>query len=487
MDKCSRMLVIGSLALVFAASGLRAQDQNPNNQGNGQQGTQPVQPDQPLPTPGGNPDNGEANGPDASTIPAVVAADSSNVPLSGARAPAFGVPPAHSYFQPMVSFETSVNSNGAYSSSGSNKWVNENYLLGGITLEKVDRSNELKLNYLGGRSFSPGGGIYNSTTQSLGLTDSWVGARWSGLFADQLYYASDPLFATGGLGAPGLGTGIGGVNLQPSFQANQSIFVNRSPVLNNSSVAEVDYQASPRGSFTLVGSYLLLHYYGTGLIDSSGTEAEAGYNYQLTSRDTVAVLYLFDALRFSGNLESINENVFELSYGRHIAERLTFQVAGGPDVALIQHTGSFSNTLFTWRLNSTLAYQLGRNNLGLSYAHFLTGGAGVFVGSESDQVTGHLTHQFSRTWSGYFNVGYARNSALANSAVVVATGTVDSLLGGGGLSHQMGRDFNLFLNYQGYYQVSGHAFCSGPGCGTNLVNNQFSVGIGWHPSPIAIR
>ncbi|MGH9683837.1 MAG: hypothetical protein ACRD4S_09545 [Candidatus Acidiferrales bacterium] len=495
MKKFLRTLVIGCAALVITAPGIRAQDQsqqnqNQQNQGqqnqnNGQQGTQPVQPVQPIPNPDSNaPQN---NSEDANTIPAVVGPDETNVPLTGALTPSFGVAPEHSYIVPSFDFLSSVNSNGAYSAGNNNQVVTEQYLLGGITLEKVGTRNELSVNYLGGRSFSPNGDIYNSTTQLFGLQDKWMTSRWNGVLADQMTYASEPLF--NGLGAPGSGLGLPGLNIQPGFQAMSTVFVNRSPILDNSAVAEANYQASPRGSFTFVGSSTLLHYYGAGLIDSNSRAFEAGYNYQLSAKDTVGVSYLFDVLHFGGNLQSINEQVVEASYGRHIARRLSLQLGAGPDIATIHQPGFASNTLASWRANALLAYQLERTTLSLSYTHYLSNGTGVFLGSKSDLVTGSLARQLSRNWSASVSAGYARNSALVPASIVVPgfSGNIDSLSGSGGIARAIGRNMRIFANYTMYYQTSRQSLCLAPGCATNLVNQQGTLGFSWHATPILLH
>ena len=45
---------------------------------------------------------------------------------------------------------------------------------------------------------------------------------------------------------------------------------------------------------------------------------QAGYNYQLTRKDTIAVSYGFDAFRYSDGLQSINNNSFEFHYARRV-------------------------------------------------------------------------------------------------------------------------------------------------------------------------
>jgi hypothetical protein len=451
------------------------QDQNQNQETNG---PQPIKPDQPIESPDSKPPN---EGGDANVIPAVVTPETQQAPLAGSRQPSFEAPPEHSYYMPRLDFVASVNTNGQYTTgSGAGQLASTESLLGGITLAKINTKQELKMSYLGGRSFSPDGDIYNSTIQLFGLSDRWTSSRWSGTVADQLRYASDPIFGTG---IPGLD--ITGINFQPIFTPNQTVITARTPSLNNTAVGEVDYQSSLRGTFTFVGSYALLHFYGSGLINSDATNFQAGYNYLLTPRDTIAVLYRFGALRFSNNVQSINDNVVEFSYGHQIVERFSFRIAAGPSIAFIQQPNTPSQTYFSGSLSASLLYTLERTTLTAGYSHGLTTGGGVLLGSLTDQFSFTVLRQLSRNWSLNGLFGYSRNSPVTNQTVgTFPATTIDSIVGGGGVTRTIGRDMAFFASYQGYFQVSGQPICTGPTCGTNLKNNQFTAGFGWHPKPI---
>lgn len=469
------------VVLLVALGTSRAAAQNDQQQNGQPQGAQPAQPDQPI---GEQPANGEADNGDANVIPAVVQPDLQASNGAGAFRPTFELPPDHSYILPRFDFMSTVNTNGAYSSvPGQSQLASMQYLLGGLTIEKVGRTNELSINYLGGRSFSTDGDIYNATTQLFGLQDRWLQGRWSGTLADQLSYASDTYFG-GGVGSPGIG--IPGLNLLPGFTAGQGVVVGRVPILNNNAVAEFDYQTSQRSSVTFVTAYSLFHYYGSGLTDNDSILGEAGYNYQLSARSSFAVEYLFDTIRFEGNLETINENVLQATYAYHIAQRMVFQISAGPDIALIQTTGNLSNTNVSYRLASSLGYQLQKTALGIGYSHMLTGGSGVFLGSEADAVTATVSRQFARFWSANVNFGYARNSALRTNGIVTPTGTYDTVYGGAGIARQIGRDWRTFVNFQGTYQVSSLGTCASF-CSANLSNQEVVAGVEWRPRALAIE
>lgn len=468
------VILAGGLLLFAQAS--RAQSGNPQDQSQ-----QPTQPEQPI---GAENPNGGNESENANTIPAVVSPDTENPPLSGVLVPSFGVPLEHSYIQPLVEFQSAYSSNGEYAAgSNPNQSSAMETILGGLTFQKVGRRNELQVNYMGGRTFYSAGDISDSTIQNFGLMDKWVGMRWSGTIADNMSYSSDPIF---GSGIGGTGTTPSGVNIQPIFSPGQSVIVPRTPTLNNTSAVEVDYQMSLRASLSFVGTYSFLHYYGPGLINSGATNGQVGYNYRLSQRDTIAGIYRYGLLQFSGNNQSITQNIVEASYGHQIAERWNFQVAGGPSFATINVKGLASQSLVSWALNSSLNYRVSdRTSASVNYTHGLQAGGGTFVGGETDFVTANFGHQLSRNWSISANTGYSRTATLAVKSTPVSN-AVDSVVGGAGISRLFGRAVTLGVIYQGYYQVSGHPICTLPACGTSLNYQTVSLQFSWHPVPVAI-
>jgi hypothetical protein len=51
-------------------------------------------------------------------------------------------------------------------------------------------------------------------------------------------------------------------------------------------------------SITVAGVYDLLHFFNAGLVNSYSAGGQVGYNYQKTARDTISLIYRFDALRY---------------------------------------------------------------------------------------------------------------------------------------------------------------------------------------------
>jgi hypothetical protein len=426
---------------------------------------------------------------DANPVPAVVTPSAENVSLSGAQSPSLEPGPRRSFLFPLIEVYSQVDTNAANTpGSGGNNITSVTSVLGGLTLQKLGPHSQFNLNYLGGRSFSNEGNQFNSTTHAFGAAERWFRARWSGALTDQLTYMSDSLLS--GANSPDLG-GIAAItNLRPGFLGGESIFTSRGPRLANTSVAEVNYQASPRSSYTLLGAYDLLHFFGFGssVVDSDTIQAQAGYNYQLSHRDTISLLYRFGRIRFQGSNQFIDDHTAQLVYGHQIAQRLALRLAGGPEASLTQNPTLGTTTSISWSVNSSLQYQLARTSLELFYDHGVTAGSGLFFGSTTDEVSATAGRQLSRMWSVSFGGGYARNrNNLTSSSTAPPNATVDSMFGNVRLIRAIGRNARFFVNYWPRYQTSNTAVCPGTSCGTSLFGHQVAIGFDWHPKPIPLE
>ncbi|HVB57946.1 MAG TPA: hypothetical protein VNE63_16175 [Candidatus Acidoferrales bacterium] len=429
-----------------------------------------------------------SNTDNANTGPQSLAPDTQ--PLAGAQSLSLGVPESRSYWQPAASVSSTAASNGLGASNG---WTTYTTLLGGLNLHDIAGRSDLALSYLGGGLISNDGAIGNGVIQELGLDEklSWRRATLS--FIDEGSYLPEAGFGYGGVGGLAL-PGGSPVLLQPGLLPSATILTTRNQQFDNSFLTEIDTRLSPRSSLTFMGGYSLLRFLGTNLLNMNDTIFQAGYNHDLTRKDTIAVLYRFNAFRFGNSGQSINDNIAQLSYARRVTGRVAFQIAAGPEFTFFGTpvlTGSVStnstatSSLTTWSLSTSLTYQWRQSQLGLSYAHGVSGGAGVFAGAIGDTVTGSLSHQMTRTFDATITTGYAKNNALAIPGFAIINQSYSYWFAGASLSHPWGRTMNLFLSYQAQYQNSNFEFCAGPTCGTSLIIHLISVGLNWQGRPIA--
>lgn len=477
------------IALLCVPGGARAQQPN-QDQAQGQAQGQAQPQDQPQP-----------QGPYQAPIPAYRSPFAGNNvdqapqeltpdtrPLAGVQTLSLGIPESHTYWQPSASVTSNGVSNGFGPTGG---WTTYTDIIGGLALHNTSGRSDMALSYVGGGQISSGTGTSNSVIQELGFLDNLSWERTTLSLFEQASYIPETGFGYAGIG----GLAIPGGNpviLQPGFGVTGTILTVPTQQLENSSLVEVDTKLSARSSLTFVGGYSLLHFFDVNLLDTNDTIFQAGYNRNLNRKDTIAVLYRFNAFRFGSNNQTINDNLAQLSYARRVTGRLAFQAGAGPEISFFGMpvftgpgtSGTPSSTLLNWSASTSLNYQLEQSLLAVSYIHGVTGGAGVFTGSIGDTLTGSISHQFARTIGGGFTTGYARNHALATVGAPTLNQTFDYWFGEATLTHPMGRTANLALSYEERYQASNAAFCVGLACSTSLDIHQVSVGLSWQAAPI---
>lgn len=484
------------LILMLAAMPAAAQDQQ-GQQNAGQSQNQPSQQDQ-------NPSQGATPIPAYHSPFASQADNGSNEPvepltpdtsaLSGAEILRVAGPETeHSYWQPHVDISGTGDSNAQELTSGSSwgTWVS---ISGGVDLHRTGGDSDLALRYQGGGTFSDDSGVSNGIVQQLGLTDRISLRRWTLTFVDQVYYLPESGYGYGGLGGTALPSGSTG--LGTAFTDSQTILFGEGQNVTNAFTTEADYAITARTSLTLVGGYSLLRYVnaGPGLVDSGNASFRAGYNYLWSRKDTVAVLYTFNAFRYTNSSQSINQHTVQASYGRRVTGRLAFQIAAGPQVVLFSSNPSggsgtagsmTSNTQLYWALDTSAQYRWERAMLSATYSHGVTSGSGVLAGSVTDTASGSITRQMSRTFSSGITAGYSRNKGLIEGAVSPASQVFDYWFAGANFSRPWGRSLGLTFSYQMQYQNSNTTFCiAGMTCGTSVIRHLISVGLGWHQRPI---
>lgn len=492
---------IAAFALVLSAPVLCAQQPAPS--------TQPQQPPSQQPQ-----QNGDAQPIPAYRSPLASAADNSGIQEdtsadqlvpdtrlpAGAQSLTLGAPKlSHVYLQPHVD---------AMSSTYTGPTTTYASISGGLDLREVSGPSNLTLAYLGGGSISSDGSN-NSVVQELGVVEKLTMHRTIVSLIDQASYFPQASFGYNGLGTGALSVG-GNIGLQAGFTTDQSILTTNGQYIANSSLLEVDRYLTRRTSLTFVGDYNLVHYINVSNADNNEATFQAGYNYQLSRKSTISVIYGFDAFRYTNNSQSINSHSVELSYARRIVGRMALRVSGGPSFAISQFplsvgaaststtTSSGKTNQLMWNANVDLTYQFRRAELEATYSHGVTGGSGVLAGAVSDTISGQASRQFTRNLNLQWGTGYSRNTGLTLLqlspttvlAPIVTSATNQTFnywFTGVNLNRRWGPFITLNAGYQFQYQNSGTVSCLANPCSTSFLNHQFSVGIGWHPRPVIRR
>jgi hypothetical protein len=476
------------LVLLSCAPARAQQTDTPPDQ---QQGQQPSQPIPAIRSPlASAADNGDQ---DQAPNPQLMQPDTRS--LTGVEDLSLGTMALeHSYWQPRLALSETVDSNPGSISAGNGSWGTWTSLLGGVDIHRVSGISDLLVSYTGGGMFVTNNpNASNGVVQELSLKDKYSFRRSTFSVFEQLSYLPESSFGfagTAGATLPGLGTG-GGIG--SGFIPGQSILTPEGQNLSNAFDVELDTKLTSRTSLTFVGGYSLLHYFNDNLLNFTDGTFQAGYNYQLSRKDTVAVSYNFSAFRYSNVDQSLNLNTIQGNYARRITGRLAFQIAAGPQFLSSRFpitSSTFSTTSATtsssqlyWTLNTSLQYQLRHAQMSATYYHGVSGGSGVLAGAQTDVASGSFSQPISRTFNLGFTAGYSRNRALTGSAGAEAQ-SFSYWFGGVNVAHTIGRSLDIFANYQLQYQNTTTTGCVGNACSTNITRNQIAFGLNLHKQPI---
>jgi hypothetical protein len=471
----SRLAFFATAVLVFA-SALSAQE--------------PETPERPKPAGRGIPAMDDTAAEDQNKDP-LGGWNADTTPLTGMQTPTIGSPNLrHSYWVPGFQYSNSIQDqpSGTGSSGG---WNTNNYFGGNLSMVQQLSHSQLGLNFSAGGFVTNQQGQKNGWYQQLAFSELFSWRRWQMQILDQFSYLPESQFGFGGgtgLGAPGvggsLGPGIPGVG--GTVSPNQSIYAAVGPRYSNSLVTQVTYQTSPRGSITMSGSYGLLHFTQSGNVDTDTYYGSVGYNYQLTKQDSIGLFYRFAAFHYQSQPQALGDHVVNAAYSRKITKRLAFQVFGGPDLTLYRvPIGNQSQTVSaSGGMNLSSAFQNG--SLSLSYFHARSGGSGVLIGSNTDQITLGAARHLTRVWGVHGNFGYAKNRTLATQAGVQGS-DYGSYFVGGGLDRPIGRNVNFSLAYTAEIQQTNPTVCTTPGCNTSFTQNIVTINFQWHTNPFALQ
>jgi len=362
------------------------------------------------------------------------------------------------------------------------------YLLGTLDLNHVTNRSELLMHYAGGGMFSS---YLNSAIQDLEFSYNFKWQRWSLLVGDDVSFLSESPFGFGGVG--GLEFLNGGSTFGPGSFLNSILGPNQTiptimvPRLSNTLVSQIEYNVSPRSSWTAAGSYGMLNFLGANYINNTDAIFQTGYNYSLSPLSTIALIYNFDDFLFTQFPQTIQDHVLKFGYSRYVTGRLSFQLAAGPSVVLLRGVLTGNATNISWALDSALNYKWDRATLSLSYDHLVTGGSGVLVGAQTGQVEARVERTLSPRWRVSTSIGYATNASLVPTAASSIAGNYNSWYAAVQFNHQLRPTTNFFLGYDARLQAMNGVACTTPNCGGNFISHEFSAGINFGLRPILFR
>jgi len=421
------------------------------------------------------------------------------LPLSGAQNITIGgIQSRHSFILPSLNVTEQVDSNPfSLPAATFNTFETRTLFMGRIGLLQQSAHSEFIVDYQGGGSDSSYQISRTSMLHSLRLSEKFFGRRWSLMIGGQGSYLPESSFGlsnAGGLDAYGVGgsSRFGGLidgavpNFRPGLLPSQSISTENVYRISGVGVLQATYKFSPRTSFTAFGSYGMLHFLDSQFYDSRQILAQAGYEVQVSRNNSLALSYRFTEYLFRAQDQTIRSHTAFLSYARRITGRLGWQVSGGPQYLEFLPVIPNVRRIY-WSVNSSLNYQVSRVTLGVDYDHGVSGGSGLLLGSEADQVQGSLSRALSRNLQGFLSAGYADNKALSQTEAAGIKGNLRYWFGSARLERRFASRSSIFLAYNARFQNLNLPNCLGSECAPSAWNHQISVGLNLTARPLILH
>jgi hypothetical protein len=388
--------------------------------------------------------------------------------------------------------------------------------LGSLALQKLWSRYDVGVQYVGGGAYYGGQNIGWTQFHSLDGDQRYLWRTGQFALRDSFSYLPEGAFGFGAYGGSGALGGVGGVGTGgggitgigagggPLGAGAQLGSVGQAPRITNTSIADITQSVSPRSSFTLAGSFGLVHFVnGTNTvmvngipftyINSQTVSGQAGYNYQINRSDQVGLLYGYQSFHFPTSVAgNFRTHYFHVLYGHRISGRMDLVVGGGPqltDITRPTATGSTSTTNLSASGRAMLRYRFTHTNLAVSYDRYNSSGSGFYGGAKTNLFRLTASRPFGRLWSGTADVGYTTNSRI----LPVTTGGIagqsfNSLYAGASLHRQFGRVFSGFVSYQFNNLMFDSSFCTTTTgtCNRTSRRQVALIGIDWTPHPIRL-
>jgi hypothetical protein len=410
--------------------------------------------------------------------------------LTGSQVAGLGTPiERHSYIVPGFQYGNFFRSS-TLEAPEVGDWNSTSFIAGNLSMLQQWSRAEFAMNYTGGGTFATdpkqGNGYYHQA--QLDQIFDFRHAKLS--FVDQFDYLPQSQFGFGvssPLAIPGIGGPLGPAlpALQTNYLPNQSIFNTLGSRYSNSATMELDTYLSSRSTITFSASYGILRFMEPGNIASNDEIGSLGYDYRLTKRDTLGILYRYTGYRYIGDPQQIGDHVAQLAYGRKITGRATLQLFVGPEITEFHVPLNNQTQRISISGGGNLAYAFSHTNFTIGYNHGVSAGSGAFAGSTADQVTGTATRHLNRIWDANLSLGYARNRSLGGYVGTLTEPEVNSYYFGGGLQRPLGRTATAAFTYNAFIENS-FAGCSVGAC-IGYLQHQLSVSVQWHMQPFVIE
>ena len=476
-----------TITLIFCVTGGRAQDQQP-----GAQSTGPIFPTPPSST-------GGASGYNRPPTPAARGVSSENDPqddqsteaipdmntLSGAQQFGLGnLEHAHNVFDPSFS----LTGEGLTVSAPGNPTIvsSQMYFTGILNFDRTWSIHHLTALYNGGVSIDSGPPSSHSPYHDLTVSDQMGWERWRLLLRDDFTASPGAGFTGTGMGGPGMVAQLSSLfeatltSIGQAFVPSESIQTGNTNRYQNTVLGEAEYSFSRRSAFTFSASYGVLEFSSVGFVNSRMLNTQAGYDYLLDPKDSIAIVAGYGDVSFPGS-GSANAKDYTawFAFGRKVTGRMAFQVEAGPQLI---HTATGTQHFDRWfgSVNSAISYDRRRSGVSFNYMRGLSGGSGVYAGATTNTFSASAHRLINRNWTGTATGGYALNRSLGPPGA--PTTSFNNWFVGANLGRRVGRQANVNFLY-GLQKQDNPSTCPVASCGATGFQHSFGMTVNWHLRP----
>jgi hypothetical protein len=415
--------------------------------------------------------------------------------------------------------------------------------LGSLEMQRLWSHYDFALDYLGGVGYYNVSGIGLRQIQEFGAVQEVHWKRGEASVRDVFSYQPEGSFGSSYGSIGNTGAALGGLSI---FQGGLTLgALGDVPRILNLTLGEVVEGLTPKSSITASGAYAFVHFlgnnptFGNSFIGSTEASALVGYDRLLGAHDQGALVYGYQEFDFSTGL-NFQSQLIQLMWGHRISGRMDFLIGAGPQFTQLNNILTVvptvlgqpsppncvvgvtsqgpetecpeNETHITAAGRAMLRYRFPKTSLDAYVEHYLTSGSGFFAGAESTIARLNASRPLGRVWTGFTDLGYARNSRVLT--VVCAQGQtncpgesapgcqnaitcpgVDANIydygyAGLGVRRRFGRSFRVYASYQFNHLTFDQSYCQalgGTGPCDRSANRQIgTVGVDWTPRPVRL-
>ncbi len=460
---------IAVLVLTGATAGALAQQQQSQQQSQQQQQSQSQQPQPPT---GANPVRPLYQPADTtSTPPADQITESDKRPVAGIEAPTMGssIENLNSLYLGIQVAQMADSNSGVM--SGANRIETVSTMGGDIMLTRTGKRGQFSMHYVAGGVVFPKHMEYNNVSHNFEVSQALNFGRWTFSLVDTGSYA--PESPWGGAFGGSFDEFTRG-HLNPGLEADQGIFTTRSPRWTNTAAGQLQYQFTPRTSWTGFGSYSMLRFVRSGLIDSDQYMAGTGYSWQASPKDSVGFSYSYSQYRPRGGTW-YRIHGWNALYSRRVTGRMSLGASAGAGLAR-----DVREQRIAWSAGAQMDYTRGGRTFQWFYGHAYGASSGAFYqGVENDQAGVAFMTNLRWRWSAGSSVEIRRFYRRGG------TDHITSGYAGAEISRSIGRYSSVYFSYGFGRQVTDPGIVS-VDIPSNMSRHVVIAGYRWNFRPITL-